>query len=195
MVGHNAVALLMRRAGLTGATGRPKWRHAKPDQIAADLLDPAGTAAGSWRPRSRTRPSCSGCRCGGSGRRPRGALSPRGCGVLGCRCCRGWHRQGCGPIVRPCWRHDGWVPEVDDDQLGALRRLRAAFGFVEIIEVISHDEGDDLAAPSVEPIEGAGMADPGRMTPEEREHAHALLARAVSDPDWQTASQALDDLI
>ena len=39
LVGHNAVALLMRRAGLAGATGRPKWRHAKPDQIAADLVD------------------------------------------------------------------------------------------------------------------------------------------------------------
>jgi transposase InsO family protein len=39
VVGHNAVALLMRRAGLTGATGRPKWRHAKPDQVAADLVD------------------------------------------------------------------------------------------------------------------------------------------------------------
>jgi putative transposase len=38
-VGHNAVALLMRRAGLAGATGRPKWRHAKPDQVAADLVD------------------------------------------------------------------------------------------------------------------------------------------------------------
>src|SRR5215213_4882191 len=31
--------MLMRRAGLAGATGRPKWRHAKPDQIAADLVD------------------------------------------------------------------------------------------------------------------------------------------------------------
>ena len=40
MVGHNAVALLMRRAGLAGATGRPKWGHAKPDQIAAELVDP-----------------------------------------------------------------------------------------------------------------------------------------------------------
>jgi putative transposase len=28
LVGHNAVALLMRRTGLAGATGRPKWRHA-----------------------------------------------------------------------------------------------------------------------------------------------------------------------
>src|SRR5919199_4321606 len=39
VVGHNAVALLMRRAGRAGAPGRPKWRHAKPDQIAADLVD------------------------------------------------------------------------------------------------------------------------------------------------------------
>ena len=39
------------------------------------------------------------------------------------------------------------------------------------------------------------MADPGRMTPEERKQAHALLVRAVSDPNWRTASQALDDLM
>jgi transposase InsO family protein len=31
VVGHGAVAMLMRRGGLAGATGRPKWRHAKPD--------------------------------------------------------------------------------------------------------------------------------------------------------------------
>jgi hypothetical protein len=87
------------------------------------------------------------------------------------------------------------VPEVDDDQLAALRRLRAAFGFVEIVEVIGHDPDDDLAAAPGEPIEGARMADPRRMTPEEREHADALLTRALSDPDWETASQALDDLL
>jgi hypothetical protein len=88
------------------------------------------------------------------------------------------------------------VPEVDDDQLAALRRLRAAFGFVEVVEVISHDPGEDLAAPLVESVEGArGMEDPRRMTPEERKQAHALLTRAVSDPDWRTASQALDDLM
>jgi putative transposase len=39
VVGHGAVALLLRRAGLAGATGRPKWRHTKPDQVAADLVD------------------------------------------------------------------------------------------------------------------------------------------------------------
>jgi hypothetical protein len=39
------------------------------------------------------------------------------------------------------------------------------------------------------------MADPGRMTPEERKQAHALPTRALSDPNWRTASQALDDLM
>jgi hypothetical protein len=33
------------------------------------------------------------------------------------------------------------------------------------------------------------------MTPEERRQAHALLTRALSDPHWRTASQALDDLL
>jgi hypothetical protein len=39
------------------------------------------------------------------------------------------------------------------------------------------------------------MADPRRMTPEEHGEAHALLVKAVTDPDWQAASQALDDLM
>jgi len=39
------------------------------------------------------------------------------------------------------------------------------------------------------------MADPRRMTPAEHGEAHALLVRAVTDPDWQAASQALDDLM
>ena len=39
------------------------------------------------------------------------------------------------------------------------------------------------------------MADPRRMTPEEHGEAHALLVRAVTDSDWQAASQALDDLM
>ena len=42
---------------------------------------------------------------------------------------------------------------------------------------------------------GATMADPRRMTPEEHGEAHALLVKAVTDPDWQAASQALDDLM
>ena len=59
-------------------------------------------------------------------------------------------------MSRP-WRRDASVPEVDDDQLAALRRLRAAFGAIEIIEVVSHDPA---AAPD-ESMQGAGMADPG----------------------------------
>jgi hypothetical protein len=39
------------------------------------------------------------------------------------------------------------------------------------------------------------MADPRRMTPEEHGEAHALLVRAVTDPDRQAASRALDDLM
>ena len=76
------------------------------------------------------------------------------------------------------------MAEVDDDQHAALRRLRAAFGSVWIIEVISNDL-----------IEEASMAGPGRMAPEEHGEAHALLVKAVSEPDWQAASQALDDLM
>jgi hypothetical protein len=76
------------------------------------------------------------------------------------------------------------VPEVDDDQLAALRRLRAAFGPIEIIEVTSND-----------PTSEARMADTRRMTPEEHGEAHALLVKAASDPDWQAARQALDDLM
>jgi putative transposase len=43
-VGHGAVELLMRRAGLAGATGRPKWRCIKPDQTAQDLVNRDFTA-------------------------------------------------------------------------------------------------------------------------------------------------------
>jgi hypothetical protein len=66
--------------------------------------------------------------------------------------------------VRPCRaevgnlacsiRHHGRVPEVDDDQLAAIRRLRAAFGPIVVVEVVSNDPGDDLAAPQGEPIRG-----------------------------------------
>jgi hypothetical protein len=50
-------------------------------------------------------------------------------------------------------RHHGRVPEVDD-QLAALRRLPAAFGPIEVVEVISNDPGDDPAATQGELIEG-----------------------------------------
>jgi adenylyl- and sulfurtransferase ThiI len=41
------------------------------------------------------------------------------------------------------------VAELDSDQVEALRRLRAVFGFVEVLEVVDHeadqDEDDDKA--------------------------------------------------
>jgi hypothetical protein len=44
--------------------------------------------------------------------------------------------------IRRTGQH-GRVPE-DDDQLAALRRLRVAFGPIEVVDVISHDP---IAAP------------------------------------------------
>ena len=35
------------------------------------------------------------------------------------------------------------MAEVDPDQEAALRRLRAAFGFVEIMRIVDHDQGQD----------------------------------------------------
>jgi hypothetical protein len=33
------------------------------------------------------------------------------------------------------------MAELDPDQLAALRRLRIAFGFVEVLEVVDHEAG------------------------------------------------------
>jgi putative transposase len=38
-VGRSAVEMLMLRAGVAGATGRPKWKRNKPDSIAADHVE------------------------------------------------------------------------------------------------------------------------------------------------------------
>jgi hypothetical protein len=55
-------------------------------------------------------------------------------------------------------RHDSWVSEVDDDQLAALRRLRVAFGPIEVVQVLSHHPAaiqverlDDAAGEGSEP--------------------------------------------
>ena len=81
-----------------------------------------------------------------------------------------------------------------------LRRLRLAFGPIKVVEVISHglivsNDPEDGKEGAQEAWRGARMADPRRMTPEEHGEAHALLVRAITDPDWQAASQALDDLM
>jgi hypothetical protein len=35
------------------------------------------------------------------------------------------------------------MAELDPDQEAALRRLRAAFGFVEVLRVVDHDQAQD----------------------------------------------------
>ena len=48
---------------------------------------------------------------------------------------------------------------------------------------------------SARPSGGCGPPSASWMTPEEHGEAHALLVKAATDPDWQAASQALDDLM
>ncbi len=47
----------------------------------------------------------------------------------------------------------GRVPQVDPDQFAALRRLRAAFGFVQVLKVIDHQPSRD-PAPDCAPQDG-----------------------------------------
>jgi hypothetical protein len=67
--------------------------------------------------------------------------------------------------------HHGRVPEVDDDQLAALRRLRAAFGPIEVVKVvrnypvISNDPEDDRLEGTGQLGGGARMADPAADDP------------------------------
>jgi hypothetical protein len=48
------------------------------------------------------------------------------------------------------------MAEVDPDQEAALRRLRAAFGSVEVLRIVERDEGQD----EDEPIEEGERAPP-----------------------------------
>lgn len=50
------------------------------------------------------------------------------------------------------------VPEVDDDQRAALRRLRAAFGAIQIVKVSSNDPTNEarMADPQTDGPRGAG---------------------------------------
>jgi hypothetical protein len=49
------------------------------------------------------------------------------------------------------------MAEVDPHQEAALRRLRADFGFVEVLRIVDHDDGQDQ---DDQPIEEGGPAPP-----------------------------------
>jgi hypothetical protein len=46
------------------------------------------------------------------------------------------------------------MAELDPDQEAALRRLRAVFGFVEVLRIIEHDVGQDQDEPIEEGEQG-----------------------------------------
>jgi hypothetical protein len=56
-VGHNAVAMLMQRAGLQGLSGKPKWRRGVHIATALDLVDRQFTSTAPDRCGSPTSPS------------------------------------------------------------------------------------------------------------------------------------------
>jgi hypothetical protein len=51
------------------------------------------------------------------------------------------------------------VGQLDPDQLAALRRLRAAFGPIEILEVIDHRDDQDQTATRRGPSDQEGSED------------------------------------
>jgi hypothetical protein len=50
------------------------------------------------------------------------------------------------------------MAEVDPDQEAALRRLRAAFGFVQVLRIVDHNDGQDQGED--EPIDGGDEPPP-----------------------------------
>ena len=50
------------------------------------------------------------------------------------------------------------MAEVDPEQEAALRQLRAAFGFVQVLRIVDHH--DDVDQDSDEPIEETDQAPP-----------------------------------
>jgi hypothetical protein len=73
-------------------------------------------------------------------------------------------------------------------------------GPIEVIEIVGHDHVVSMIERMIGKStgglgEGARMADPRRMTPEEHGEAHALLVRVATDLDRHAASQALEDLM
>jgi hypothetical protein len=53
---------------------------------------------------------------------------------------------------------DSFMAEVDPTKVAALRRLRAAFGFVEVLRIVDHHDGQDHH--DDEPIEDCEQGSP-----------------------------------
>jgi hypothetical protein len=108
-------------------------------------------------------------------------------------------REKTTPGLHPGSRCDGRVPEVDDDQPAALRGCGSPLASSRSSRSSAITQSLAMTQRMIRvghrgAWRKARMTDPRRMTPEEHGEAHALLVRAVTDPDWQAASQALDDL-
>jgi hypothetical protein len=73
------------------------------------------------------------------------------------------------------------MAEVDPDQAAALRRLRAAFGFVEVLRIVDHDVGRDQDKDDGEPIEGDDQAPPADRS---RQLADGALRRYTTRCRW-----------
>ena len=59
------------------------------------------------------------------------------------------------------------MPQMDRDQLAALRRLRIAFGFVEVLEIREHKPSRDPAPDPAPPLDDDDQA-PEPEPPERR---------------------------
>jgi hypothetical protein len=76
------------------------------------------------------------------------------------------------------------VPQVDPDQEAALRRLRAAFGFVEVLEIIDHEPTQDPAGDQADeqaPSTDREKASARRRLLDPPEHDPEQLARVRPD--------------
>jgi hypothetical protein len=75
------------------------------------------------------------------------------------------------------------VAEVDRDQEAALRRLRAAFGFVQILKVVDHQPGQEQAN------DEAALSPKGEeQPPNDRgygNHDTQLLEHGTARPRWR----------
>ncbi|HKQ02896.1 MAG TPA: hypothetical protein VJ735_21455 [Actinomycetes bacterium] len=85
------------------------------------------------------------------------------------------------------------MAHVDPDQEAALRRLRAAFGFIEVLEIIDHEASEDFDRD--QELEGEEDDDQG---PSHRERVGSARRRLLDPPEhdplvlmWQGPDQLI----